>query len=67
MHEAETVLDLLTDLPHWEFEIVTTLLFDAVTLLIILPLYRKWRKHHKHDDIELNNLKKRIEVIESRV
>lgn len=57
---------LLTDPSHWQFELITTLVFDALTLLVILPIMRAWKAHHRDDHTEMDDIKKRLSLIENQ-
>jgi hypothetical protein len=46
--EHETFWTLLTDLPHWEFEIFLMVIFDGLVGAILWPLI----KRHIHRDIK---------------
>ncbi|OGY61620.1 MAG: hypothetical protein A3I33_00665 [Candidatus Colwellbacteria bacterium RIFCSPLOWO2_02_FULL_45_11] len=64
MEENETFLQLLTDLPHWQFEIMANLVFDLfLGALIWRPLKKQWdrkRRHHRSDDERLTELEEKI-------
>lgn len=64
MEHGETVWHLLTDPAHWQFELVASLLFLLVEIVVIWPLYRHFSKHHARDDQELFLLRKRVEALE---
>lgn len=51
------LLHLLTDPAHWQFELITTVIFDLVTLMVILPLIRAWKSHHRDDHTEIDLLR----------
>lgn len=63
--EHETFWDLATDIPHWEFEIFTTILFDILIGLLILPTLQRWFRHHKADDSKLLELENRVKLLEN--
>lgn len=41
----ETFWTLLTDLPHWEFEVFLIILFDGIIGLLIWPTIKRLKKH----------------------
>ena len=61
---TETFWDLVVDVPHWQFEVLTSVVFALIEGIIIYPLWKKWRKHHIRDDEKLNELEKRILELE---
>jgi len=62
--EHETFWTLFTDLAHWEFELFLILLFDVIIGILIWPRLRKFIRHHKSDDEKLEDLEKRLSVLE---
>lgn len=62
--EHEGLIHLLTDSAHWQFELITTLAFDLLTFLLIVPIMSAWRRHHKDDHAELDNIKNRLSNLE---
>jgi hypothetical protein len=60
----ESLKDLLLDIPHWQFELITTLVFDTITLVLIIPLWKRWNKHHNDDHTELDDIKDRLTLLE---
>lgn len=64
--EHETFWDLLTDLPHWQFEVVTTILFDVLIGLMIWPTIKRWFSHHEKDDTKLEELEQRLKLLEEK-
>lgn len=44
----ESLLDLLKDVPHWQFEILSHLVVDAVLAGIFYPAIRHLIKDHKN-------------------
>ncbi len=50
--EHETLLSLLRDPAHWEFEIILTLIQDVVIGLLVWPFVSKHWKHHVERDEE---------------
>ena len=62
--EHETFWTLLTDVAHWEFEIFLMLIFDVVIGILIWPRVKRWFQHHKDDDEKIEDLEKRIKVLE---
>jgi len=65
--EHETFLDLVKDLPHWEFEILVSFCFMGFEGLLFWPLIRMWRKHHKKDDKATEDLQARHDALEKRI
>lgn len=61
----ETFTDLLKNLPHWEFEIVVSIVFALFEGVIVWPIINKWKKHHIDDHKDLEDLNKRIKKLES--
>lgn len=47
MHE-DTLIDLLTNIPHWQFEIITHIVLDIVIVGIFYPAIKHLIKDHKH-------------------
>lgn len=64
--EHETFWTLFTDLAHWEFELFLILLFDVIIGILIWPRLRKFMRHHKSDDEKLDDLEKRLAVLENK-
>jgi len=64
--EHETFWTLFTDLAHWEFELFLILLFDVIIGILIWPRLRKFIRHHKSDDEKLEDLEKRLAVLENK-
>jgi len=64
--EHETFWTLFTDLAHWEFELFLILLFDVIIGVLIWPRLRKFIRHHKSDDEKLEDLEKRLAVLENK-
>ena len=48
MHE--TLMDLLRDRAHWEFELILMVIFDGLIGLIIWPFIKKHVQHHLDRD-----------------
>lgn len=63
---SETFFTLLTNLSHWEFEVLVSVVFAIVEGAVVWPLYKRWSKHHKGDDDKLAELEKRIDGLERR-
>jgi len=62
--EKETFWTLLSDLPHWEFEVFLIILFDVIIGALIWPNIKRMFSHHKEDDDKIAELEKRIKIIE---
>jgi hypothetical protein len=62
--ETETFWTLLTNAPHWEFELFLIFIFDVVIGLLIWPRLNRFRKHHRHDDSKMAELERRIAELE---
>jgi hypothetical protein len=60
-HETETVWTLLSNGAHWQFEIITSIVFDLVVVGIMWPFIQKhWGHHLEADKIHgFNNKKKK--------
>ncbi len=65
--EHETFLTLLTDLPHWEFEIFLIVIFDGIIGLLIWPRIVKFFKHHEEDDKKIEELESKLEKLARHV
>lgn len=64
--DHETFWTLLKDPAHWEFELFLILLFDVIIGILIWPRLRKFIKHHKSDDEKLEDLERRLNVLENK-
>lgn len=62
--EQETFWTLLRDPAHWEFELFLILVFDVLIGTLIWPYLKRWFKHHKSDDAQLQDLLERVEKLE---
>lgn len=62
--EHETFWTLLTDRAHWEFELFLIILFDLIIGAIIWPRIKGQFHHHKEDDTKIEQLEKRIQLLE---
>jgi|GEM_PF-3098921 len=62
--DQETFWTLLTNLPHWEFELFLMFIFDVLIGVIIWPKIKSFSKHHKEDDDKLSELDKRLSALE---
>lgn len=58
--EQETFWTLLTNLPHWEFEIFLIVIFDILIGLVIWPRIMKFFKHHDEDDRKIEELENQL-------
>lgn len=57
----ETFSSLLINIPHWEFEILVSVIFASFEGLVVYPLWQRWRKHHRIDDAKIAELEKRLD------
>lgn len=57
---SETFWTLLSDLPHWEFELFLMFLFDVVIGLILYPCFTRFVLHHKSDDSKTAELERQV-------
>lgn len=55
---SESFLDLLTDLPHWGFEVASDIVLGLVLYLPVKTLWNRW--HTRHDQ-ELHDVEGPIE------
>jgi uncharacterized membrane-anchored protein YhcB (DUF1043 family) len=65
--EHETFWTLMCSLPHWEFEIFLMLVVDGLLGALILPLFKRWIRHHRSDDDQLATLQKQVKSIQDRL
>lgn len=61
--EQETFWTLLTNLPHWEFEIFLIIIFDVLIGIIIWPRIVKFFKHHDEDDKKIEELEAKLKKL----
>ena len=59
----ETLLNLLRDPAHWEFEIFLILIFDVFVGLLLWPSIKKFLLHHKSDDERIEELERRVDKL----
>jgi len=62
--ETETFFTLLKDPAHWEFELFLIFVFDVVLGTLLLPWFRKATNHHEKDDKNVEELQKKVKVLE---
>jgi hypothetical protein len=63
----ESFVTLLKSKGHWEFEIFLIFIFDVVIGVLIWPTILRWWKHHKMDDDKLEQLERRIDILERMI
>lgn len=43
---GETYWELMTNWPHWAFEITLMVIFDGLIGMAAIPLFKRWLKNH---------------------
>jgi hypothetical protein len=64
--EHETFWTLLTDLAHWEFELFLIFIFDVLIGLVAWPYLKKFIRHHKGDDDQIECLQRQVADLQAR-
>jgi hypothetical protein len=65
--EHETFWSLMCSLPHWEFELFLMFIGDVVIGMVLWPRIKKWSSHHKDDDQQIEDLRRRVEELERKI
>jgi hypothetical protein len=62
--EHETLVSLLCSWPHWLFELLLMVIFDFLIGVLLWPRIRRAFKHHESDDDKIEDLRKRVSLLE---
>lgn len=62
--DHETFWSLVQDPAHWELEALIVFIVDGVIGLVIWPFLKSFKKHHKSDDAQVEELQARVELLE---
>lgn len=65
--EHETFWTLLSDLPHWEFELFLIFLFDVLIGALLWPCLKRFGRHHKSDDQKLAEVRADLQKLRKQL